>query len=196
MIEQQGPLAELQELKLEAKKKASETEAAREEEAAAEEARKNAFDLQKMDMSNLPGWLVAYYTKVSQDHGVSGYDEYVAFVENLSLPELNARLGVKFEDLSYNDMRAVLPDGSEDEQVSDIFRNKREEYITEHPEEMQGKGAAEGVIGYDGRFIPLSDWETLTPDDKFAILVGMTCFHYNSDMASGFGGNVSLRARL
>lgn len=146
-----------------------------------------------------PDWFLSYAEKLGQKMGEHVTDEllaeYIKQVEGLSLTELNTLIGGNFADLPYEIMLAVLPDGSDDEEVSDIFRAKRESYLVEHPEEKKGGNASEGVIGQDGRFMHIDDWNTLSPGDRFVWLVGPTCFHYNTDVP-GYGDDVSLRAKL
>ena len=142
-----------------------------------------------------PGWFAQFAKELSENAAVTNLREYIATVEGLSLTELNQLIGGNFAELPYEFMRKVLPDGSDDDQVATIFRSKREEYLEKHPEEKQGGNAAEGVIGQDGRFMQIDDWNSLSPSDKFIVLVGPTCFHFNTDVP-GYGSEPSVRARL
>lgn len=75
------------------------------------------------------------------------------------------------EDLSYEELQRLFPDGSGDPQVAEILRNKRAEHLG--VQEQKG-----GVIGFDGRVMPRDQWEKATPAQRRGWLVGSTCSHY------------------
>jgi hypothetical protein len=89
-------------------------------------------------------------------------------------------------------LKTLFIDGAGDPRVAGMLRKKRTEYLKLHPEEQAGRGASDGVITYDGRFISKKDWDSATDSEKRAILVGATCFHYNSD-TPGMGSSPSDR---
>ena len=142
-----------------------------------------------------PSWFLSFAQELSQNVDVADLRAYIQKVEGLSLQDLNELIGGNFAELPYSFMRKVLPDGSDDEQVANIFRTKREAYLVDHPEDKQGGNAAEGVVGQDGRFMQIDDWNTLTPADRFIWLVGPTCFHYNTDVP-GYGSEPSERSKI
>ena len=102
-------------------------------------------------------------------------------LSELGVNRLNQRLNGDINDLQYCFLRTLFPDGSEDEEVANILRKKRTEYLKTHPEERIARGASVGIIGFDGRFYTMEQYEGMTDSEKRGVFVGSTCFHYNSE---------------
>lgn len=137
--------------------------------------------------SNVPKWYNNYVEGLIK----SGKDitEDIETAGSMSKEQLDAHFGGKIEELPYEILRSILEKGSDDESVGAILRGKRAEYLKDHKEDYKGvSNAGKGVIAFDGRFIPIQDWESATESEKRAIMVGSTCFHYNSD-TPGMGSN-------
>lgn len=126
----------------------------------------------------LPEWYEKYIDNFVQSK--KDLDLEKAHVEKLNPEDLKSHIGGNFEELPYEALQVLMPKGSDDIIVADVLRDKRTKYLKEHPEMQKDRGASEGVIAFDGRFIPMSDWETATASERRAILVGSTCFHFNS----------------
>ncbi len=131
----------------------------------------------------IPNWYQDFAVSMAKAENVS---EKLANFDTLSYAAINAAIGGDMRELPYQVLRVLLPDGSDNQQVADVLRSSREEYLKSHPDEVQGRGATEGIISYDGRFIPIKIWETLTEHQKFAVFVGSTCTHYAGDVP-GYG---------
>jgi hypothetical protein len=132
------------------------------------------------NLNNVPNWYNEYVDKLVQ----SGRDITLEAEEasKMSSDKLNEHLGGKINDLPYEVLRSLLPNGSDDENVGAVLSGKRAEYLKNHKDEYKGNhDAGKGVITYDGRFISKQDWDSATDSEKRAIMVGSTCFHFNSD---------------
>ena len=127
-----------------------------------------------------------WYQEFAAEVATKNITDVVGELANMNFTQLQAKMGGDIKDLPYELLQVVFPDGSENEEVAQFLREKRESYLKEHPEEAQGRGAANGIIGYDGRFYSYEYLKELKPADMFVILVGTTCFHYNSD-TPGYG---------
>jgi len=127
----------------------------------------------------LPDW----YIKFSDNFSKSKKDisQEVANVEIMDKEILEKYIGGSIEELPYEALQVLLPNGSDDDNVGDILREKRTNYLKIHPEMSKSKNSDGHIIAFDGRIIPMADWLTATDSEKRAILVGSTCFHYNSD---------------
>jgi len=138
----------------------------------------------------IPEWFESY-KKALAENKVDLLEE----IKNLSThtyEDISKRIGGPVENLPYDVLRSLFINGFDDEKLAGILRDKRTEYLNDHPEEVFSKNASEGVITFDGRFISKADWDTATDSEKRAIMVGSTCFHYNSD-TPGMGSNVNDR---
>jgi|GEM_PF-5291719 hypothetical protein len=98
----------------------------------------------------------------------------------MSLNQVESRIGGKLDDLPYEYIKTLFIEGSDNEEVADSLRKARNRYLLNNPKEQLARGASEGVISNDGRFISLEEWNSATESEKRAIMVGSTCFHYNS----------------
>jgi len=125
-----------------------------------------------------PDWYEGYKKRIVEG-GVDLLDE-IKKVSEMKLEEITKHMGGKIEELPYVVLKELFIEGSEDQRVADILRKKRTNYLKLHPEEQISRGASEGVITYDGRFISKEDWDTASDSEKRAVLVGSTCFHFNS----------------
>ena len=94
------------------------------------------------------------------------------------MEDISKEIGGNVSDLGYDLLRTLFSEGSDDEQMAEVLRAKRNEYFKAHPELVE---KVEGIIAYDGRVIPMNDWLDASDSEKRGILVGSTCFHYNSD---------------
>lgn len=126
----------------------------------------------------LPEWY-ANYVKILHDNKVD-LEREIENVGKMSMEELNTHIGGRADELPYEVLGTLLIDGSDSEEVANLLRNKREKFLLNHPEMQKGRGASEGIITYDGRFISKEDWESASSSEKRGALVGSTCFHYNS----------------
>lgn len=127
-----------------------------------------------------PKWFNEYAKKLK----VKNVDllEEINTLSTLKLASLEKYLGGRLVDLPYETLETILINGSDDENVGALLREKREEYLKIHPEKSKGvSGSGQGIITFDGRFIPQSLWITASDSEKRGALVGSTCFHYNSD---------------
>lgn len=127
----------------------------------------------------VPKWFEEYADKFSRS-GKQLKTE-VFDMSKMTADELNKHLGGDFKELPYEALGTILSEGSDDLNVAKSLREMRETYLADHPEKQISKGASEGVITFDGRFISQKDWETATDSEKRAIMVGSTCIHFNSD---------------
>lgn len=139
-------------------------------------------------------WFSYYLQKITGYNSVRLARE-ISHLEGLSPEELSRAIGGDFSTLSYLQMTCILPNGSNNQQVADIIREERKKYLLDHPEEEQGRGATDGVIGFDGRFFTLKKWGEMSPSDRFAVVIGSTCSHYNHDVP-GYGDNLSEKAKI
>src|SRR5258706_6642414 len=99
----------------------------------------------------------------------------------MDLGKLKKHMGGDINEVSYEFLETLFIDGSDSQEVANVLRTKRQEYLRNHPEKQVAKGAGEGIITYDGRFISREMWNSATDSEKRGALVGSTCFHYNSD---------------
>ena len=126
----------------------------------------------------VPVWYVEYTKNIPKDKLL---DE-VRAISTLSIQEINSRMGGNIAELPYDCLKTLFIDGSDDQEVVLLLRNKRETYLKGHPEVYNGvRGALEGIVSYDGRVVSMEDWKTASDSEKRGVLVGSTCFHYNSD---------------
>lgn len=100
---------------------------------------------------------------------------------NMKLDQLKKHMGGNINELPYELLQTLFIDGSDSAEVADVLKLKRKEYLLNHPEKQMARGASEGIITYDGRFISKEVWNTASDSEKRGALVGSTCFHYNSD---------------
>ena len=108
-----------------------------------------------------PDWYAEYIAGLVTKTGESIRDEILK-LDSLSLVDLNIKFGGDIRGLQYDFLRTLFPTGSDNSEVAEILRKKREEYLKEHPEEQVARGASEGIIGFDGRFYPKSEWDKMT----------------------------------
>jgi hypothetical protein len=122
-------------------------------------------------------------------------------LRNMKISDIEARIGGKIDEFSYQVLKLLFPDGLSDEDKDDevkdrekkieseIFgntlREKRREYLKSHPDEEIGKGADKGVSTYDGRFIPIATYLKMTMRERFAEIMGPRCCHWEE--VPGFG---------
>lgn len=135
--------------------------------------------LKESEVANIPAWYGQYTDRLRESN-----EDLLAEVDRLShmtLDQLEDKLGGKIEELPYEFLQTMFIDGSDHPEVADVLRRKRQGYLKDHPEQEVAKGAAEGIITFDGRFVPKKLWDTATDSEKRGALVGSTCFHYNSD---------------
>ncbi|KKT35847.1 MAG: hypothetical protein UX12_C0020G0003 [Candidatus Collierbacteria bacterium GW2011_GWC1_45_47] len=131
------------------------------------------------ETDKVPEWFGKYTDKLRQEK-----TDLLAEVDRLSemnLENLTQHIGGNVNELPYEFLQTIFIDGSDDPRVADILREKRGEYLKSHPEKQVAKGASEGIIAHDGRFIPKALWDTATDSEKRGVMVGSTCFHYNSE---------------
>ena len=131
------------------------------------------------EMNHIPEWYRRYSEKLRQEKR-----DLIGEVESLShmdSRELSSHIGGSIEELPYEFLQTMFIDGTDDVEVAGILRKKREGYLKDHPEKQVARGASEGIITFDGRFIPKEMWNTASPSQRIGWLVGSTCFHYNSD---------------
>lgn len=127
----------------------------------------------------VPMWFGEYTRKIQSDNGDLLVE--VKLLSTLNKVKLNNHLGGNIEELPYKILQTLLIEGTDDEEVAEILRSKREIYLKTHPEEYKGvANAGLGIVAFDGRFISQTDWDTASDSEKRAVLVGSTCFHYNS----------------
>jgi hypothetical protein len=127
----------------------------------------------------LPVEVKEYVNGILKDSGK--LREEVEGLIGMGMEGVNKRLGVDMNKLPYEILRVLFPDGSDHAEVGKILSKKREEYLKTHPEEQVAKGASKGVITCDGMFVSQDRWDQATPAERRTILVGRTCFHWNSD---------------
>lgn len=127
----------------------------------------------------VPGW----FEKYRQDVEKSGKDllKEVELLATMKKTDLEEHLGGGIRELPYEVLETLFIDGSDDASVADVLRSKRKAYLETHPEKQIAKGASEGIITYDGRFIPKKQWDSASDSEKRGALVGSTCFHYESE---------------
>lgn len=110
-------------------------------------------------------------------------------LSKLNPGKLRGHLGGNIEELPYEVLETLFIGGSDNGDVAALLRKKREEYVRLHPEKSRGaQGADQGIITFNGRFIPQLMWSSASDSEKRGALVGSTCFHYNSD-TPGMGSN-------
>lgn len=136
-----------------------------------------------------------WYQKFAERLSLGEFSKTIKKLDTMNFTELKCYLGGDIRELPYEFLQILFPDGSDNIRVAIFLRQQREKYLIVHPEQEQGRGATEGVIGYDGRFVHISVWNELSPADRFVLLVGTTCFHYNSD-TPGFGDWSELSDRV
>ena len=128
-----------------------------------------------------PGWFIKHLLVLGQ-RGEDACLEEIKSLATMNLNEVNGLLGGEVRDLPYEMLCTMFIEGTADEQIASTLRAKREDYLKRHPNlRSSDPDAGRGVIAYDGRFISWKDWESATDSEKRAIMVGSTCFHYNSD---------------
>jgi len=125
-----------------------------------------------------PAWFNEYVSDLKENN-VDFLDE-VNTISSLSLDEIEERIGGELSELPYEYLQTLFIDGTDVLEVASFLREKREKYLLNHPELQLSKGYSEGVISNDGRFISKEEWESASDSEKRAIMVGSTCFHYNS----------------
>ena len=138
--------------------------------------------LSEIETESLPEGLLFFLKNLSE----ADYKKMTDELEGLEYDNLTERFGYALNDFSYGFLSFLFPDGSEDPKVVDVLRKKRKEFLIDHPEQELSKGAASGIIAYDGRFIPQETWDKLTLPQRFNDLVGPTCFHYETNVP-GYG---------
>lgn len=139
----------------------------------------------------IPAWINKYNQRLQKNN--IDLPTEIEKLANMKQDDLNRYLGGKISELPYEILGVLLIGGSEDEKVAELLRSKRERYLLNHPEMSRGvPGAGEGVITFDGRFIPKSKWITATDSEKRAAMVGTTCFHFNSE-TPGMGSGINDR---
>lgn len=126
-----------------------------------------------------PEWFEHYKEKLIKNH--KDPLEEVKALSSMTTEELEKHIGGKIGELPYEVLETLFIDGSDDQNVVGVLRTKRADYLKKHPEKQVSKGASEGIITFDGRFISKKVWETASASEKRGALVGSTCFHYNSD---------------
>lgn len=122
-----------------------------------------------------PNWYVSYAEKLAQSENVAAE---IGRLSTLTLSEVEKMIGGPIEDLPYDNLQTIFPQGSDDETVGALLRKKREVYLNVNPEQRVAAGAGEGVIGFDGRFWPIIQFNKMTPSERIGVMVGTTCFHY------------------
>lgn len=127
----------------------------------------------------LPEWYTRYVGALTGQSDL--LENEIVNLSKMNLVELKERMGGDITEIPYDFLRTIFPTGSSDESVVNILRKKRTDYLKLHPEEQKIKDADKGVIGFDGRFYPETAWEKMTPAERRGVVVGTTCFHYNSD---------------
>lgn len=126
-----------------------------------------------------PRWFEEYVSKTKKtDRDL--LTEIKALSE-MSPTEIKNYIGGDIKDLPYETLETLFIDGSDNKDVVDILHKKRDVYIKIHPEKQIARGASEGIIGFDGRVIPVEKWSSASDSEKRNFLVGATCFHLNSD---------------
>lgn len=138
----------------------------------------NKYEATFPKKNSVPPWYVEYAKNVPKDKLL---DE-VRTISSLSIQEINSRMGGNIAELPYDCLKTLFIDGSDDQEIVLLLRKKRETYLKDHPEAYNGvRGALEGIVSYDGRVVSMEDWKSATDSEKRGVLVGSTCFHYNSD---------------
>lgn len=100
----------------------------------------------------------------------------------LSHDDLTSELG-PYETYPYDQLRVLLAEGSDDEDVAEVLREKRVQWLRDNPNERIGNTeGAKGVITVHGEFIPWSAFEHMTAGERRGVLVGNTCSHYEHDV--------------
>lgn len=139
---------------------------------------------------NVPEWLESFIAQSSEEQINALGDD-----ESQTINQLNQQFGADLKELPYEYLMMLFPLGSESEEVAKLLREKRSQYLVDHPEEFKGNpDATEGMLSCDGQFMPMDKWRRLSPGEKFAWIVGRTCFHYNGDV-SGYGDDAEYRRR-
>jgi len=129
--------------------------------------------------THIPSWYNDYVGKLLKSQ--KSLEQEVRDVSEMDSETLKKHIGGRVEDLPYEVLSTLLIDGSDDETVAGILRDKREKYIEDHPEAYKGvPGITDGIIMHDGRVISQKDLASASESEKRAIFVGSTCFHYNS----------------
>lgn len=122
-----------------------------------------------------PEWYQEYLKKINNNR-VDLLD-LVRRLSSMQMDDISSEMNGNVEDLGYELLSTLFSEGSTDERMAAVLTRKRGEYVKKHPELV---GKSEGIITFDGRVISMEDWNTATDSEKRAILVGSTCFHYNS----------------
>ncbi len=140
----------------------------------------NIPEFENTDSVRIPEWYNNYVGKLFKDE--ANLVRELDLVAEMNYSQLNNHLGGSIDELPYEVLGTLLINGTDDEKVANILRLKRQKYLEKHPEEYKGvRGAQEGIIGFDGIVHPMSDWRDASMSEKIGVLVGSTCFHYNSD---------------
>lgn len=128
---------------------------------------------------HIPSWYRVYSEKLRQEN--VNLVEEVNRLSEMRLNDLERHLGGSIKELPYEFLQTLFIDGTDDEQVAGILRDKRQTYLKDHPEAYKGsKGASEGIVGFDGRVWSKAQWDKMTLSERQGVLVGSTCFHYES----------------
>lgn len=127
--------------------------------------------------SSLPEWFKTYKKKLHDEN--TDLEEEIKNLSKLKESQLIERLGGKIQDLPYEVLQMLFVDGSDHDEVADVLRKKREGYLKSKPDyaERFGKGF---IVGFDGRIWSVEQWSSMTPSEKRGVMVGSTCFHYES----------------
>lgn len=129
--------------------------------------------------TDVPSWYNDYVGKLLNSQ--KDLAQEVKDVSEMKYEDLSKHIGGRIDELPYEVLGTLLKEGSDDENVASMLREKREEYVKTHPEAYKGVlGASEGIIMHDGRVISQKDLASASESEKRAIFVGSTCFHYNS----------------
>jgi len=121
-----------------------------------------------------PEWYDDYVKKIHEED--VDLLSLVRRFSEMSIEEISKEIGGNLSDLNYDTLKTLLSEGSENAEVAQLLRDKRTTFLKESGQLPQ----IEGIVAYDGRVIPMKDWLSATDSEKRAILVGSTCFHYNS----------------
>ena len=104
-------------------------------------------------------------------------------LSNLRSDDLRAEIG-DYQQLPYEVLRNLLPGGTEDGEVAQVLRDKREVWLVDHPDQSVVKlNAAKGVITFSGQFVSQDVWMKMTMGERRGVLVGTTCSHYEHDVS-------------
>jgi len=129
-----------------------------------------------IEVSCPPDWFLKYSESLVDDRRLA---EEQKSLEGLGLDAIKARLGGDIKDLPYPSLQLLFPKGSDDEEVGAVLREKRTEFSMDHPE-ILNLGDSEGIISADGVVVLKSDYDKMTAAQKRGVMVGRTCFHYES----------------